>query len=923
MRRSSSGNPETGSENRFVLLPDQSEIDVRVAEFVRNHNDDSDEISQSQNFWIDFFSIFGRTVRPDAQFERHMRDDIAKEPRPSERMDLFWENILLIEQKSSHVDVEESVHEAFYYHNNTHEHKQARYVLGCNFKEFHLYEPNKKKDWKFGIKDLPKKLELFEFMRIGAPVSMIIETPVNRKATELMGKIYDEFVENNYDENDLQLLLVRLAYCYFADDTGLFGKKDAFLEWFSDITNATGKDAGPQLIQFFEILDKPIDKRQTTQKEFNSFPYVNGKLFSDTISTPVFDSDSRQLLIDVGRFNWSFISPAIFGNLFQGVMKPDLRHDLGAHYTAKDNIMRVIWPLFLEKYWKEFESIKNGPDKKIALLQFQKRLSKLEFLDPACGSGNFLIVAYEQLRELEIDILKEVYCDVPEHDRPAVERMSLIGVNQFHGIEIHPFAVRIAQTSLWMMDHLMNKKLAAEFGRVFAKLPLDDIQNIHQCDALEKDWNEVVESSKCSYVFGNPPFIGAKKMKSGSKEKIQTEEITGSGQLDYVSNWFVKAGKYVGDNTPIGFVATNSITQGEQVGKLWPIIYDLGLDMVFAYESFKWDSEAKGKARVWVVIIGLSKNPKLGGKRIFNYDGKALIAQNFRYISPYIIGSDKKLPIVTESSQTLNSLPNMKMGSKPIDGGNYIFKEEQMRKFLQKEPRAKKYLRPYVGAKELIEGYNRWILSFHDIELTQIKKIPMLWERVNAVRSVRKASSAEGTRKLGDTPTIYHLNVLPTSPFLVIPGVSSERRDYIPIDYLEPPIIPNNRLWVLENDDLAIFGLLTSKMHMVWMILVTGRLEMRFSYSPGVVYNTFPIPDGLKNNKKIQLLSQTILDIRSQYPNNTLKHLYDPDLMPADLIKAHKKLDKAIDGLYRKKPFNEEQERIVFLLEKYGKMIKT
>ena len=802
MGRSLLNDAEAGG---FTLLPGKSEIDVRVLEFVKAHKNDYDEVGQSQNFWVDFFNIFGRTIRPDAQFERRMRDDVAKEPRPSERIDLFWENILLIEQKSAKVDIKEAVKEAFYYYNNILEDKQPRYVLGCNFKTFHLYEAGGS-DWKFDIEDLPKNLGLFEFMRIGAPVSTMVETPVNRKAAELMGKMYKKFKENNYDEDDLQLLLVRLAYCYFADDTGLFGEKGAFINWFRGVTDAPGKSAGPYLMQFFKILDKPVDKRQTTEKEFASFPYVNGGLFSDDIDTPVFDADLRQFVIDCGRnFNWDSISPAIFGNLFQGVMGSDTRHDSGAHYTTKDNIMRVIWPLFLERYWKEFEMIKNGPSKKEALREFQERLGNLEFFDPACGSGNFLIVAYEQLRELEIDLLKERWGDVPEEDRKSVEKMSEIKVEQFHGIEIHPFAVKIAQTSLWMMDHLMNKKLAAEFGKVYANLPLPDIKNIHEGDALEMDWNKVVESSDCSYVFGNPPFIGSKPMSADQKE--QTVRITGSGQLDYVSNWFVKAGEYVNPRTPIGFVATNSITQGEQVGDLWSKLYELGLDIIFAYESFKWDSDAKEKAKVIVVVLGLSKDPEPGGKRIFSYDGKALIGKNHKYISPYIIGADVKLPIVHESSSSMNNLPEMKMGSKPIDGGNYIFTDEEKDEFLKKEPKADKFIRRFIDANGYINGKQRWILALHGISPDILEKLPEIKKRYLAVKEYRQKSTAPTTRDLD--PAEYHLNVLPKNKFIIIPRTSSKRRNYVPMGFLEPPSIPADATMIIPDTNDGLFGLLT------------------------------------------------------------------------------------------------------------------
>lgn len=912
---------ETVKENEFMVLPGKSEIDVRVAEFIKNHKDDKIESSQSQNFWIDFFKIFGRSIRPDAQFERHMREDIAITPEPSKSMDLFWDNTLLIEQKGAESDVSAAVKQGFEYYYNILYHKKPRYVLGCNFKTFHLFEPTGKENWKFNIEDLPNQLGRFEFMRIGGNEPAGVETPVNLEATEQMGMIYDWLNENECDPNEIQIILVRLAYCFFADDTGLFRQKNVFHRWFGE-TDVTGKGAGLHLNRLFEMLNTKINDRPIiAKKEFVDFPYVNGGLFAERINSFDMDNTIRQKILKVSAFDWSAISPAIFGNLFQGLMNPKTRHDLGAHYTSKDNIMKVIYPLFLRKLWDEFDDIKSGSNKHEALGEFQERLSKLCFFDPACGSGNFLIVAYEQLRELELDILNEMWSKVPESERPSVTDMSKIKVENFYGIEIHPFAARIAQTSIWMMDHLMNKKLSAEFGHVYTRLPLTEIKNIHQGDALEMDWNKVLDSSRCSYIFGNPPFGGSKNIQPEQREQLQkiAEKYNMGGTMDYVSGWFVKAGEYVGDHTQVGFVATTGISQGEQVYQIWPTLFDLGFEIVFAYEGFKWNSEARKKAQVHVVIFGLSKKPRPGKRRIFRYEDNSLVSDGFDYINPYIIGSKKRLPMVKETSRQINGLRDMKMGSKPIDDGNFIFNtDEEKTEFLKSEPGAAKYIKPYVTAENYISGKTRWILSLHGANPNELAKCPEIQKRVELVRKYRQTSPDEGTRNLD--PKFYHLNVIPTNPFLIIPLHTSSNRDYVPVGFLEPPNIPSNATMIIEDATHTLFGLITSKMHMLWLDLVGGKIRTDYRYSKGMVYNTFPVPDGWKDNEKLTQAANKVLAERKKH-TSTLEDLYNPTLMPRTLHKAHEQLDKTVDGLYDKNGFKSDQERIEFLLGKYEEMI--
>ena len=476
--------------------------------------------------------------------------------------------------------------------------------------------------------------------------------------------------------------------------------------------------------------------------------------------------------------------------MFQWVMSADDRRRAGAHYTTEENIMRVIRPLFLDGLYEELDDIMAGAmDRSAALERFQNKLAGLRFLDPACGSGNFLAIAYRELRRLELKVILELHD--PRTQRLDVDGLSKVNVHQFYGMELHAFPARIAEISLWMTDHLMNRELGKRYGLAYARIPLERSPNIRCCDALETDWNNVLPAKECDYILGNPPFGGSKVMTAQQREQIRRiANLGGSGgTLDYVAAWFIKAAQYTESNhqTRIGFVATNSITQGEQVGQLWPSLLDrYGLNIEFAYKSFKWGSEAPGMAHVHVVIIGLAR--EADRRRLFHVDVDEGIDDNPPRISPYLLGA-VCVRVVRESSRQLNGLPTMRMGSKPIDGGRYIFTDEERGEFLRTEPGAEPYMRPYIGAEEYINGKRRWILALHGIEPAELRRLPHTTKRVGDVKAVRLASSALSTRKLADTPTIYHLNVIPDGPFLFIPSVSSEKRRYIPIGYLEPPTI--------------------------------------------------------------------------------------------------------------------------------------
>ena len=908
-----------------------NEIRVRAASFVQEWWNTVRERSETQSFYNDFFEIFGVKRRTVARYEQHVK----KLDNSSGFIDLFWPGVLLIEQKSIGRDLTKAYGQAGEYFDALKESERPRYILVSDFQSFELHDLDERKTLAFPLKDLPEHVEAFGFILGVQRRTFRDQDPVNIQASELVGRLHDALFEAGYRGHDLERFLVRIVFCLFADDTGIFEPRDIFLDFIETRTGEDGSDTGARLMELFQVLDTPEDQRQKTRDEdLTRFPYVNGDLFNGPLRIPAFDSGMRRILLDACNFDWSNISPAIFGALFQSIMDPEERRAIGAHYTTEKNILKVIEPLFMDDLRTEFMRLKSRKDnRRLAELQrFQKKLGDMRFFDPACGCGNFLIIAYRELRLLEIEVLQEIR-QAGQLDAMAQD-LSLIGIDQFYGIELKEFPVRIAETALWMMDHIMNNRLSLEFGQIYARIPLQTAPHIVHGDALETDWNTLLPAQECSLVFGNPPFGGAKFQTPEQREQVRRIAALGKsgGTLDYVTAWLIKAGDYVqASKARIGFVSTNSITQGEQVGQLWPVLFNrCKLEIAFAHRTFAWGSDARGKANVHVVIIGLDKREQArADKRLFSYpDIKGEPEEtSHSVISPYLFDArgltDPHLTVREESSP-INGMRELIIGSKPIDGGHYIFDKDELEVFLETEPGAETCLRPYVGAREFLQGGDRWILALHDAAPDELAKLPSVRKRITDVRNYRLASKSGPTVKLAETPRLYHVNVLPTDPFLVISEVSSERRNYVPIGWLEPPTIPSNLVRVLEHANLTDFALLTSAMHMAWLRHVGGRLESRYRYSIGLVYNTFPIPlrfnNGSVNMAKLESLAQAILDARSAHAGAALANLYDPDLMPPNLLQAHKALDRAVDKLYRKSGFTSERERVEHLFMLYEKM---
>ncbi|MCY4166333.1 MAG: class I SAM-dependent DNA methyltransferase [Gammaproteobacteria bacterium] len=925
--------------DRLSMRLSWNEVRVRAAAFAEEWRDAAYEKGETQSFHNDFFGVFGIRRRSVARYEQQ----VAKLDNRSGFIDLFWPGELIVEQKSAGRDLKKAYVQAGEYFDALPEHERPRYILVSDFQTFELHDLSKREVVAFALADLPANVEAFAFMLGLRRREFRDQDPVNIKAAERVGRLRDALFESGYRGHDLEQFLVRIVFCLFADDTGIF-ERDIFLDFIDGRTGEDGSDTGARLIELFQVLDTPENERHATRDEdLARFPHVNGSLFRGPLRIPAFDSSMRERLLEACRFNWSNISPAIFGALFQSVMDPSERRAQGAHYTTERNILKVIEPLFMDDLRAEFKRLKARKDtrRQADLERFHGKLGRLKFLDPACGCGNFLIIAYRELRELELEVLKAIHAKFLRRQRELrggsnlpSDQLSLIDVDQFFGIELGEFPARIAETALWMMDHIMNTRLSLEFGQTYARIPLESSPNIMHGDALETDWRDLLPADECAFVLGNPPFVGAKYQTQEQRAWVRRIAALGNsgGTLDYVAAWLIKAGEYVEDgDARIGFVATNSITQGEQVAQLWPVLFErCKLEIAFAHRTFAWGSDARGKAHVHVVILGLDRREAARiGKRLFSYPDINGEPEESRHaaLSPYLFDagglSDPHL-LVREESAPINGMKRLLTGSQPIDGGQTVFDAPERSAFLEVEPEAAFFLRPFIGAREYLRGSERWILTLHDAPPEVLARLPLVRERISAVRAFRQKSKRKSTLKLADTPTLWQVNMVPAAPFLVIPEVSSERREYAPIGWLEPPVIPSNLVRVVENATLADFALLTSAMHMAWLRHVGGRLKSDYRYSIGLVYNTFPTPPGFAAGEldlsKLKPPAQAVLDARAAHPHATLANLYDPDLMPPNLRKAHQALDRAVDHLYRRSGFASERDRVEHLFALYEQL---
>lgn len=921
-----------------------NQIRANAANFAREWADACYEKGETQSFYNDFFEVFGVKRRKVASFE----EPVKKLGDKQGFIDLFWKGKLLVEHKSLGRDLSRARNQALDYFPGLKDHELPRYILVCDFQTFHLTDLDTREEIRFSLDDLPAHVESFGFV-VGIEKKVFKDQdPVNIVAAELMGKLHDALKASGYTGAPLERFLVRLLFCLFADDTGIYDELGLFQTWIEERTSKDGSDLGPKLAQLFQVLNTPVEDRQTNlDEDLARFPYINGDLFALPLPIPSFDMAMRERLLEACGFSWEKISPAIFGALFQSVMNAKERRAKGAHYTTEKNIMKVIEPLFLDELRGEFARIRDlKRGRETALRAFQDKLAGLRLFDPACGCGNFLIIAYRELRALEIELLHVLY-PTGQLDLEAAA-LSKVDVDQFYGIEIDEFPARIAETAMWMMDHIMNNRLSQEFGQVFARIPLKAAPHIYggpqKGDALDLDWTTVLPPEKCSYLLGNPPFLGAKIQSEKQRQQVRRLAALGKsgGTLDFVAAWFIKAGEYLQNSRArVGFVSTNSITQGEQVAQLWPILFErYGLEIAFAHRTFGWGSDARGKAHVHVVIIGLTRrDDEPSVKRLFTYQDINGDPHETLHdaLSPYLFDGSQltnRHLVVREISRPLQNMPSVVIGSKPIDGGYFIMDGPERASFLQKEPQATSLIRPYVGAHEYLNGGDRWIIVLDGVSPDQMRTMPKVMERVQQVRRYRLGElpprskpneepkqASKGSLALAETPTKFHVTVLPELPFLCIPESSSERREYLPIGWLEPPVVPSSLVRVVQDAKPWLFSLMTSAMHMSWLRHIGGRLKSDYRYSIGLVYNPFPWPVLSDADKeKLETLAQRVLDARAAHSSATLADLYDPISMPDELRKAHRALDLAVDRLYRKTPFENDRERVEHLFALYEKM---
>ena len=904
-----------------------NEIKHRAIKFGNDWKTETREAAERQTFWNEFFDIFGIKRRTVASFE----EPVKKLSGNWGAIDIFWPGKLLGEHKSAGQDLDKAHAQGMGYIRGLQDTGRGkeipRYLVVSDFQKIALHDlEGKGESISFPVTDLHKHIRHFAFIAGYKQHKLDPEDPANIEAAELMAELHDALHDGGYTGHDLRVFLVRTLFCLFADDTGIF-PPDSFKLYLTDRTAEDGSDLGPKLDRLFRILNTPEDKRQAAlEEDLRQFPYVNGQLFEEKLEFADFTTAMRAALLKAAQFRWERISPAVFGSLFQGVMDAKDRRQVGAHYTSEANILKLIRSLFLDDMRAEFDHLRGLKiGKADKLRDLQKCLAALRFMDPACGCGNFLVITYRELRRLELDILKELHGQQSEFGLDEVNKLSLIDVDQMYGIEIEEFPGRIAEVALWLTDHQANIELSQAFSQFYLRIPLRKSPHIHVANALQKDWKEVLPPEQCSYVLGNPPFVGGKYQSAEQRADMDLvmDGIENAGLLDFVSAWYVKAARYIqGTKIVAAFVSTNSITQGEQAGTLWnPLFQRFAIKLHFAHRTFSWQSEARGKAHVHCIIVGFACFDT-DKKLITDYeDLENPTTISVSNISPYLVeGPDKA---IINRSVPLCPVPKIGIGNKPIDGGHYLFIPEERAAFLKDEPQAEPYFLRWFGAEEYINGIERWCLWLGDCSPDQLRKMPLSMKRVEAVRQTRLASKSPPTQKLAMTPTRFHVENMPKGNFLVIPEVSSERRHYIPIGFMTPNDgLCSNKVRLFPDATPYHFGILTSTMHMAWMRLVTGRLKSDYQYSVNLVYNNYPWPEAVSEAQKaaVEKAAQAVLDARAKFPNSTLADLYDPTTMPPALAKAHADLDRSVDRCYRKDPFPNDRARVEHLFSLYEKL---
>lgn len=917
------------TKEQTIMPLSWNEIKSRALAFSKEWEHEISEDAEAKSFWDDFFQVFGISRRRIATFEHKVSTlAVGKNGKPGAGyIDLLWKGHILVEHKSRGKNLDKAFAQAKDYFPGLTEAELPRYILVSDFENFRLYDLETGEQNDFTLKKFAQHVHLFGFIAGYQKRTYKDQNPVNIEAAELMGKLHDKLKNIGYKGHALEVYLVRLVFLLFADDTNIW-EKGIFFDYLDLRTKEDGSDLAAHLSQLFEVLNTPSgDRLSNLDENLAAFPYINGKLFEERLPTAAFDSEMRRTLMNCCGLNWGEISPAIFGSLFQSVMDEKARRNLGAHYTSEKNILKLIKPLFLDELWSEFENAKADKKK---LQKLHERISRLRFLDPACGCGNFLIVAYRELRLLEMEIIGQQLKGQTVTD---ISTYFTIDVDRFYGIEYEEFPAQIAQVAMWLIDHQMNMKASELFGEYYVRLPLKKSATIVHGNALRIDWQSLIDplpwekgEVKFDYIMGNPPFVGHHLRNEEQMNDMHQifKDAKKAGRLDYVAAWYMKASIYLNkfnnSNIKVAFVSTNSICQGEQAEILWKelfINYKITID--FAHRTFKWENESSGNAAVDVVIIGFSNHVK-NERRLFVYETPYSEALEIpaKNINAYLL--DAKNIFIESRSNPIHHHAKITKGSQATDGGNLFLSEAEYKEFISKEPESAKWIKKFLGAEEFLHNVKRYCLWLKSITPSELNSLKLIKERVEKVRKEREKSPTAQVREMASFPTLFTQNRQPVSEYLAIPRHSSENRPYIPMAYLPSEIICGDALTIIPHATMYVFGVLQSKMHNIWVKTICGRLESRLRYSPSV-YNNFPWPESPseKQVKAVEEAAQKVLDARADFPNSSLADLYDPNTMPPVLVKAHQQLDKAVDLCYRSQPFSNETKRIEFLFELYDK----
>ena len=908
-----------------------NEIRSRLAAFAHQWQHASSEEADEKLFTAAFLACFGIGKH---QYKREYA--VPRADGSTGYMDGFIPGLLIIEGKSLGKNLDKAREQAESYRWGCPTHERPRYVLLHDFGRFALFDLSHDTSLTCALAELPAHADRFRFL-LGEEPTIVEETEANRRAAEQIAELHEALLQSNFTGRDLETFLVRLLFCFFADDTAIFGNNNIFLRLLEQL-RPDGANTGAKLNELFDTLNTPIKQRSPLLDEtLQAFAYINGHLFEQRTRIPAFNSTLHALLLQCARYDWASISPAIFGSMFQSVLEkhePDQnpatphrasRRELGAHYTSERNILRAINHLFMDGLRAQLAAAGKNPAK---LQTLYDQLPTLRLLDPACGCGNFLVIAYRELRLFEMELIERLYFKGKGRGVLDVADLSRVTVNQFYGIEIDASAAHIAQVALWITDHQMNLLCAQRFGTTRPSVPLTASAHILQANALRTDWAELLPPAQCSYIVGNPPFVGAKYQSAEQRADVALVmgNIPNCGLLDYVACWHVKAAAYMQANAAIctALVSTNSICQGEQVGVLWPHMLEQGLHLHFAHRIFQWSNEGKGVAAVHCIIVGYGKQPP-AQPVIFDYSsnikaetGERLVVQR---INPYLVDAPDAL--LTRRSKPLCDVPVMGIGNKPIDDGNYLFTPAEKDAFVAREPASEKFFRRWLGADEFLNGIERWCLWLGDALPSDLSKLPECRKRIDAVQKFRLNSKSKPTQALAATPRRFHVEFLPTEGnYLAVPEVSSERRKFIPIGFLPASIMASNLLRAAPCATFYHFGILSSLMHNAWMRTVAGRLESRYRYSINIVYNNYPWPQNPsdKQRQAVEAAAQGVLDARALYPQATLADLYDPLTMPAELVKAHTALDRAVDTAYAYKGGKDDASRVAYLFAQYQQL---